>query len=346
MRVNQKRVGLAGVALALLVATIGLAGANDARAATSNVTIQNFQYQPSTLQVAVGDTVVWTNQDAVPHTVTSPGSSPLNSGLLNQGNTYSFTFQAAGTYTYSCQVHPTMNGSVQVSAATATPTPATTGTVPATASPTATSAPPTATPTTPGTAPTSSTPPSPIPTGTTVPTQPANAPINVPLRGAEEVPPVTTSATGVFLATASSTSLSYTLRATGTGLTMAHIHLGAKGTNGPVVAFLFGPNAAGVSSIDVSGVITEQNLIGPLAGKMSDFQAALRNGQLYVNVHSLANPAGEIRGQIPGTPPTAPGTGNVAATDDAQPLLPLFVGGAIALLAALAGAGWVVARRR
>ena len=128
----------------------------------------------------------------------------------------------------------------------------------------------------------------------------------VSLTGAEEVPAVTTTAKGAFWYSGNATSLDYQLQAQGTALTMAHIHLGAKGTNGPVVAFLFGPNADGVSNLDVTGRITAANLVGPLKDKpFGDLVAAIKAGNTYVNVHSKANPAGEVRAQLPADAPPA-----------------------------------------
>ena len=84
------------------------------------------------------------------------------------------------------------------------------------------------------------------------------------------------------------------------GVTQAHIHRGLPSANGPVVAFLFGRVAPGgaIHGTFAKGTITEDDLLGPLAGDFSGFVEALRNGELYVNVHTAAHPAGEIRGQI------------------------------------------------
>jgi plastocyanin len=79
----------------------------------ATVTIQNFAFTPSTLNIAVGTTVTWTNKDAVPHDVTSADgisttantTSMFTSGSLNQGQTFSFTFTKAGTYFYECRIH-------------------------------------------------------------------------------------------------------------------------------------------------------------------------------------------------------------------------------------------------
>jgi plastocyanin len=80
------------------------------------VSIQNFTYQPANLQVKVGTTVTWTNQDTAPHTITFRDSSLTSSGLLQKGAVYRYTFTQAGTFTYYCQVHPTMTAQVVVTA--------------------------------------------------------------------------------------------------------------------------------------------------------------------------------------------------------------------------------------
>ncbi len=225
--------------------------------------------------------------------------------------------------------------------ATTTPTTAPTGTATASATATATATPTTVPPTA-----------TPTAAGPQSPLQPENAPINLILRSSNEVPPVTNGvASGTFRATPGGSSLAFTLTASGAGMTAAHIHLGAAGTNGPVIAFLYGPNAAGTNAITQSGSITAADFIGPMAGKSwADFMTALNAGQLYVNIHSIANPGGEIRAQIPGTPaaggvaPGAPKTGNtIAATQSSSMLLfaALGIGGFIML-----SAGSAVAIRR
>ncbi|MBA4179515.1 MAG: hypothetical protein C0506_02905 [Anaerolinea sp.] len=139
----------------------------------------------------------------------------------------------------------------------------------------------------------------------------APAPISVRLQGAQEVPAVTTVANGTFTATPGANSLTWAAQVYGTGFTAAHIHSGAAGTNGPVVAFLFGPDSAGQNQLNLSGTITEANLVGPMAGKWADFSRALASGQLYANFHTIANPGGEVRAQITSVP-GAPSTGTSA----------------------------------
>ena len=79
----------------------------------TQLNIQNFVYQPANMQVRVGTTVTWTNQDNVPHSVTFKNGMK-DSGLLSQGQSFSYTFNTPGTYQYSCTVHPYMVATVTV----------------------------------------------------------------------------------------------------------------------------------------------------------------------------------------------------------------------------------------
>ena len=79
------------------------------------VAIKNFAFAPAALTVKVGVKVTWTNQDSDAHTVTSQGSGgALNSKAMNTGDTFSYTFTKAGTYTYLCTIHPFMTAIVTV----------------------------------------------------------------------------------------------------------------------------------------------------------------------------------------------------------------------------------------
>ncbi len=79
----------------------------------TQIAIQNFTYQPATMQVRVGTTVTWRNQDTVPHAVTFKNGMK-DSGLLSQGQSFSSTFNTPGTYLYYCTVHPYMVATVTV----------------------------------------------------------------------------------------------------------------------------------------------------------------------------------------------------------------------------------------
>ena len=108
----------------------------------------------------------------------------------------------------------------------------------------------------------------------------------VALSGAQEVPPVTTSATGMaMIAVAADGTVSGSAKTSGVVGTMAHIHMGAAGTNGGVIVPLtkMDDNTWGV----------------PAGAKLTPEQmAAYKAGNLYVNVHSAANKGGELRGQL------------------------------------------------
>jgi len=80
----------------------------------TTVAIANFAFQPVNLHVKVGTTVTWTNQDTAPHTVTFRDSSLKSSGILRQGDTYSYTFTTPGTFAYYCGVHQYMTAQVTV----------------------------------------------------------------------------------------------------------------------------------------------------------------------------------------------------------------------------------------
>lgn len=80
-----------------------------------NVSIVDFAFTPKTITVPVGTTVRWINNGSAPHTVTST-SSPraFDSGTLNSGDSFEFTFKTAGQFPYRCSIHPSMTGTVIV----------------------------------------------------------------------------------------------------------------------------------------------------------------------------------------------------------------------------------------
>ena len=111
------------------------------------------------------------------------------------------------------------------------------------------------------------------------------ADVKVSLSGANEVPPVTTSATGEGTITvADDGAVSGSVTTKGVQGTAAHIHMGAAGKNGPVVV----------------PFTKEGDTYKAAAGAKlnADQLKAFKDGELYFNVHSAANPNGEIRGQL------------------------------------------------
>ncbi len=79
----------------------------------NTVSIQGFAFSPNSLTVSVGDTVVWTNRDSTPHTVTSDGGA-WDSGSLGQNQTYTRVFATAGNIHYHCSFHPSMTATIVV----------------------------------------------------------------------------------------------------------------------------------------------------------------------------------------------------------------------------------------
>lgn len=83
-----------------------------ADAGTAEIQIINNAFFPAELTIAVGTTVKWTNSDRVPHTVTSAGN--FDSGTMQTGQSFSFTFGKEGSFDYSCSIHPQMKGKIIV----------------------------------------------------------------------------------------------------------------------------------------------------------------------------------------------------------------------------------------
>ncbi len=84
--------------------------------ATNSVTLQNFAFSPVNITVQKGTTVTWTNQDSVTHTVTADSGPSPNSQPLAKGDSYSYTFDSVGTFSYHCTPHPYMKATVTVTA--------------------------------------------------------------------------------------------------------------------------------------------------------------------------------------------------------------------------------------
>ena len=180
---------------------------------------------------------------------------------------------------------------------------------------------------------------------TSAQTAPAASIKQITLSGSEEVPAVTVNGIGYFSGTLTDGNLEFDLSAVAPEITQAHIHMGAKGANGPVVAFLFGPVDPGVGAIHPTGNIKVANLVGPLANNWKGFTDAMAKGELYVNVHTKANPGGAVRAQIPATPaPRPPATGDsLAPAGDSQMIQAL---GAAIVAGSLVTLTFAVSRRR
>jgi plastocyanin len=86
---------------------------NSGNPATNQISMRASTFSPRSMTISVGTTLVWTNNDVLAHTVKS-SSGAFSSGSLSPNETFSFTFQSAGTYAYFCEIHPAMTGTVIV----------------------------------------------------------------------------------------------------------------------------------------------------------------------------------------------------------------------------------------
>ena len=82
-------------------------------AKSEKVDIVEFTYQADPVVVQVGGKVIWQNQDTAPHTATADDGS-FDTGTIEKGKIGSETFKEAGNFTYFCEIHPTMHGTVEV----------------------------------------------------------------------------------------------------------------------------------------------------------------------------------------------------------------------------------------
>ena len=80
---------------------------------SEKVDIVEFTYQPDPVVVQAGGKVIWQNQDTAPHTATADDGS-FDTGTIEKGKIGSETFKEPGTFTYFCEIHPTMHGTVEV----------------------------------------------------------------------------------------------------------------------------------------------------------------------------------------------------------------------------------------
>lgn len=85
---------------------------NSISIAPDSVSIKDLAFDPSSITVRAGDTVTFTNNDTVTHSVIGDGG--INGGDLGSGESYKETFETAGTFNYHCATHPFMEGEVVV----------------------------------------------------------------------------------------------------------------------------------------------------------------------------------------------------------------------------------------
>jgi plastocyanin len=110
------------IGILMVLGVVAVSGCTSQTQPTSNtVTIQNMAFNPQTLNIKVGTTVTWINNDTVTHDVTSD-TGLFTSGNLTNGQSYNYTFNQTGSYPYHCAIHPSMTGTIVVSTTAPTST--------------------------------------------------------------------------------------------------------------------------------------------------------------------------------------------------------------------------------
>jgi plastocyanin len=105
------------VVVASLVATVALLSIRVGRGAAvkpvqHTVTIEAVAFQPEVVEAKRGDTIVWTNKDPFPHSVTASGK--FDSKEIKPGESWTYTVQQSGDVSYICTLHPTMKATLRV----------------------------------------------------------------------------------------------------------------------------------------------------------------------------------------------------------------------------------------
>jgi plastocyanin len=125
MRREHGRIWMLGallLALSMTAFTLGTGLDSVHAQGGTAVSIVDFAFQPASIEVPAGSTVTWTNAGAATHTATADDGT-FDSGQLKPGANFSQTFTTPGTYTYHCEIHPQMTGTVVVTAAAAAAAP-------------------------------------------------------------------------------------------------------------------------------------------------------------------------------------------------------------------------------
>jgi len=118
MMKRQWYLHLVGITLAAFLLAAGSGSvftvhSEDKVAPNAVVKIDNFSFAPANLTIAAGTTVTWTNNDDVPHVVTTDDKL-FRSKALDTDDRFSYTFTKPGTYSYYCAIHPKMTAKVVV----------------------------------------------------------------------------------------------------------------------------------------------------------------------------------------------------------------------------------------
>lgn len=111
--INRRSLLKAAAALPIAGAAASVHAAG--HAAAHEVSIEGFKFKPANLEIKVGDTVTFTNVDSAPHTATAD-SGAWTTPTLQKGQSTTLKFNGPGSHPYFCKIHPSMKGSITVSA--------------------------------------------------------------------------------------------------------------------------------------------------------------------------------------------------------------------------------------
>jgi plastocyanin len=107
------RASVLALTATLIVCVAGLTADDRPKPKTHTVTMENMRFQPQSLTVAAGDTVVWVNKDLVPHTATSKHGG-FDSQVIPPEKSWRLTVRNKGEFGYVCTFHPTMTATLRV----------------------------------------------------------------------------------------------------------------------------------------------------------------------------------------------------------------------------------------
>ena len=114
MKIHRARSAWAALICCIGVSVV-LPAYADGTPSTTTVVIDNFSFSPARLSVSAGTTVVWRNEDDMPHTIVNDAKPrEFKSPPIDSGEQFSWTFSKAGTYAYFCSLHPRMTGTITV----------------------------------------------------------------------------------------------------------------------------------------------------------------------------------------------------------------------------------------
>ncbi len=108
---------VASLIIGAVVVSWAFGNGNSGTPAAVKIEIKNFAFNPQNITITPGTTVSWTNDDAVAHEIATQSGAPasFDSGPLEPGNSFSFSFSIPGVYPFYCKIHTYMTGEVIVS---------------------------------------------------------------------------------------------------------------------------------------------------------------------------------------------------------------------------------------